>query len=205
MSVSPHLNFGTTAETTANTSCLHFLSCAEGTKILLATRAKAGPITCLVAGIVFFLLVLTVYTGIGELDGKADEKKKTFSFFMSSGKHSGTVTKITVAQDMEFEARVEARREVTWAQLGHWQDYEGLNAKSMSCHKDSCLWNLNPLMIGWTNTYWVIVWSLITWWKPRAMSVEYSDEGYTSRICHRLPDTSWFENVVILSISAMCC
>ena len=59
-----------------------------------------------------FLLVLTVYTCIGELHGKTDGKKP-FSFFIFSGKHSGTTTKITGAQDVKFEGRVEARREVT--------------------------------------------------------------------------------------------
>lgn len=32
------------------------------------------------------------------------------------------------------------------------------------------------------------------------MSVECSDEGYVSHICHRLPDVSWFGCVVLLSI-----
>lgn len=40
-------------------------------------------------------------------------EKKPFSVFIFSGKHSGTTTKITVAQDVHFEGRVEARREVT--------------------------------------------------------------------------------------------
>lgn len=62
--------------TTANTSCLCSLSCAENTKILLAARVKVGPITCLIAGTVssLFYGVWTVYTCIGELHEKTDGK-----------------------------------------------------------------------------------------------------------------------------------
>lgn len=34
------------------------------------------------------------------------------------------------------------------------------------------------------------------------MSAEYSEAGVASRICYRLPGMSWFENVIILSITS---
>lgn len=84
--------------TTADTSHFCSLSCAEDTKKLLPARVEAGPITCLIAGTVPFLLVLTMCTCTANYMVKEMEK----SFLIFLGKHFRT-TQVTVAEVMKLE------------------------------------------------------------------------------------------------------